>query len=49
MRLYISKKESLTLISAIETYIANNTQSAEAQELLSRIYVYLENKVKKAL
>ena len=48
MRLHISKKESLTLISAIETYISN-PQSTEAQELLSRIYVYLENKAKKAL
>ena len=53
MRLYVSKKEALTLISAIESYISKNPQSAEAQELLSRIYVCLEkqgkDKAKKTL
>ena len=53
MRLYINEKEVPTLISAIESYISLNPQSAEAQELLSRIYVCLEkqgkNKAKKTL
>jgi len=53
MRLYINKKEVPTLISAIESYISSNPQSAEAQELLSRIYVCLEkqgqDKAKKTL
>ena len=46
MRLYVSKKEALTLISAIESYISKNPQSAEAQELLSRIYICLEKQGK---
>lgn len=53
MRLYINEKEVPTLISAIESYISLNPQSAEAQELLSRIYVCLEkqgkSKAKKTL
>ena len=38
MRLHISKKESLTLISAIETYISN-PQSTEAQDFISYLYI----------
>lgn len=42
MRLYINEKEVPTLVEAIERLIANNPQCAEAQELLSRIYVCIE-------
>ena len=43
MQLFINKKEVPVLIKAIELLLTEDTQSEEAQKLLSRIYVALKN------